>query len=382
MFKRKNNTKYFYIADLGHTHIDICLCERSDENSYSVLEIVSNKLDGVELFSEQNVEIISESFNYLKETSGLKVKNVVWSVRSVNGSSFVNVTKMSRGRSDSIKKEEIDRLYDETVSNASLKIQDALVPLRLVYSDVLRIKVDSKVEENPMNLHGENIELVMQVSYEEADLVKKIRSLSKALKLNFISVVPSDISIIDLCRVKNPNIDCVLVDIGYKSTSLSIVFGGGIVKSLTFPIGGDHFTEEISLKLGVPFSKAEQLKSGALKNQLTETEVDLLSNTLDRSISLWLSGLELVLKEFDDLEVFPGQFYLTGKSVHIPGLEDHMKNTLVLDDLEFYKDIKAEVLNINKFDSINLKSPLIDSIDHFVCLSLVSIYDNFVIEND
>ena len=51
-----------------------------------------------------------------------------------------------------------------------------------------------------------------------------------------------------------------LVDIGYYSTNVSLIYGDSILYFATIPMGGGHITSDISYAMKVEAETAEQLK--------------------------------------------------------------------------------------------------------------------------
>ncbi len=60
--------------------------------------------------------------------------------------------------------------------------------------------------------------------------------------------------------VKDTQENCVIIDIGSKSTSINLVKGGFLQLSRSVSVGGDTVTERLADTLGVTFARAEQFK--------------------------------------------------------------------------------------------------------------------------
>lgn len=59
-------------------------------------------------------------------------------------------------------------------------------------------------------------------------------------------------------RMKN---SAVVVDIGYLTTDISYIIGGGLVELSTLPVGGGHIAYDLSYGLEIPYSSACYVKS-------------------------------------------------------------------------------------------------------------------------
>jgi cell division protein FtsA len=112
-----------------------------------------------------------------------------------------------------------------------------------------------------------------------------------------------------------------------------VVRNGGLEGTKMFAIGGRSFTRRLSQVLNVPFAKAEEIKiaySGGLLEEESEKKV---KEALELDSEVWLSGVELSLSEFSDIDLLPSRILLCGGGAALPEIKK------ALETKEWYKDL-------------------------------------------
>ncbi len=118
---------------------------------------------------------------------------------------------------------------------------------------------------------------------------------------------------------KNENVSEMIVDIGARSTTISVFRNNILLLSINIPFGGAYFTDKIAKKFGIPKEEAEERKKesglqGELKDILT-------------------SSLEVITEEIKKLEDYyykefnseMNKIILTGGSALLNGILDYFE---------------------------------------------------------
>lgn len=139
---------------------------------------------------------------------------------------------------------------------------------------------------------------------------------------------------------------CVL-DIGAASTEVAVLFEGAVVHTDSLPIGGFHFTNDLAVVLRVPLPEAERLKlqyghaivtaipqsnrimvpEGAT-GQYRELPQRHLSEILEPRARELFQMLRNSLRQGGVLEAMGSGCVLTGGGAKLPGIAEHVENTL------------------------------------------------------
>src|SRR5512140_641912 len=132
-----------------------------------------------------------------------------------------------------------------------------------------------------------------------------------------------------------------LADIGAGSTNVLVVQEGAVAHSAVLPVGGDHFTSDLSVGLCTPIVEAEKIKKGFGNTVVTlipegnEAEVPSVGDRPSRLVSQRMVGeileprarevfemLRENLRHSGMLEVCAAGLVLSGGAARLPGIMD------------------------------------------------------------
>ena len=127
------------------------------------------------------------------------------------------------------------------------------------------------------------------------------------------------------------------MDIGGGTTDIAVVNEGGVQGTKMFGIGGRAFTRSIEKELGVDFEEAEELKVSLTGNEIDPKKRPSVEKPLEKTADIWVSGIELALDEFDQLDHLPNRLYLCGGGSSLEMLIDKLEQTNWYKALPFTK---------------------------------------------
>ena len=134
----------------------------------------------------------------------------------------------------------------------------------------------------------------------------------------------------------------ILADIGGGTTDIAVVNDGGVEGTKMFGIGGRSFTNQIANELSLSYKNAEKLKlnlsNEKLKSSIAKQAIDAIDNTLD----VWISGVELALSDFEELDYLPNKILLCGGGSSLESLVDRLENDDWWKELPFNKKPKVK----------------------------------------
>jgi cell division protein FtsA len=132
-----------------------------------------------------------------------------------------------------------------------------------------------------------------------------------------------------------------LADIGAGSTSVIVIQEGAVAHSAVLPVGGDHFTSDLSVGLCTPILQAEKIKKlfgnaiVTLIPEVNEVEVPSVGDRASRLVSQRMVGeileprarelfemLRENLRHAGMLEICAAGVVLTGGGSRLPGIMD------------------------------------------------------------
>jgi cell division protein FtsA len=142
-------------------------------------------------------------------------------------------------------------------------------------------------------------------------------------------------------RADERELGVCLADLGAGSTNLIVIQEGAVAHTAAIPIGGDHFTSDLSVGLCTPIAEAERIKKFygnaivTLIPEGNEVEVPSVGDRPSRLIPQRTVGeileprarelFELLrdnLRQSGMLELCPGGLVLSGGASRLPGILD------------------------------------------------------------
>lgn len=135
-----------------------------------------------------------------------------------------------------------------------------------------------------------------------------------------------------------------LFNFGKNSTQFIVVFRGEVIFARDLPVGGFHFTNEISKSMGVTLEEAESLKiSGTSTKENpegTRTSMDVAIDYVTEEVK---NSIEFYTTSGGDLQITKA--YYTGGASLTVGLVDHLRNELKLTFEEINPLLKIQSSN-------------------------------------
>lgn len=196
---------------------------------------------------------------------------------------------------------------------------------------------------NPLGMTGETISATYTLLTVIPNFMKSLTSVTRKAGVKIKGLIPSTVAGFEACvgKVERER-GVVLVDIGSKHSNLAVVDRGHITYSTGLPVAGDHFTNDLTIGLGVPRSAAEELKiihgtavvegttaqdfidSSVLADKLNRNRVSRLTmNTLLRDRALELLALIMKAIYRSGRKTLPtGGLILTGGGSKLSGLSN------------------------------------------------------------
>ena len=96
-----------------------------------------------------------------------------------------------------------------------------------------------------------------------------------------------------------------MADVGGGTTDIAVVNDGGVEGTKMFGIGGRSFTKTISDELSIPYDQAEKLKVNIEDSKVKASVKKDVAAAVDKTLEVWLAGVELALSEFDAVDQLP-----------------------------------------------------------------------------
>lgn len=213
------------------------------------------------------------------------------------------------------------------------------VDVRLVNSALVSIEIDGYPVSNPIGFQGRDVVVSIYTAFAPLIHIGALEKAAQELDLDLLAVAaePFAVARAVIGNNANNNLSAILMDIGGGTTDIAVVNEGGVQGTKMFGIGGRAFTRSIEKDLGVNFEEAEMLKVSLSTNEIEAKKRPAVEAPLDKTADTWVSGIELALDEFDQLDHLPNRLYLCGGGSSLEMLIDKLEKTNWYKSLPFTK---------------------------------------------
>jgi len=217
---------------------------------------------------------------------------------------------------------EFERIIKLVQGRAEVKAKQQLawelggkeVDVRLVNSALVTIEIDGYKVTSPIGFQGRDVVIQLYTAFAPMIHIGALERTSQQLDLDLLAVAaePFAVSRSMIGDDANASMSAILMDVGGGTTDIAVITDGGVQGTKMFGIGGRAFTRAIERELGVEFSTAENLKLALGTNKLPQNKVAALEGILNKTLDVWISGVELALAEFTKLDTLPHRLLLCG----------------------------------------------------------------------
>jgi cell division protein FtsA len=188
------------------------------------------------------------------------------------------------------------------------------VEVRLVNSALVSIDIDGYAVTNPIGFQGRDVIVQLYTAFAPMIHIGALERTAQELDLELLAVAAEPFAVARSVIGDNTsqNLSTILMDVGGGTTDIAVVNDGGVQGTKMFGIGGRAFTRSIERDLNVNFEQAEDLKLSLGTGQVPPAKMKAIDTALQKTVDVWISGVELALGEFDKLDHLPFTLYLCG----------------------------------------------------------------------
>lgn len=242
---------------------------------------------------------------------------------------------------------EIDKIIGLVQERAQQKAKQQLawelggkdVEIRLVNSALVSIEIDGYPVTSPVGFQGKEVLVQLYTAFAPMIHIGALERTATELDLDLLAVAAEPFAVARsvIGNETNTNMSAILMDVGGGTTDIAVIHEGGVQGTKMFGIGGRAFTRSIERELGVEFDVAEQLKLALDTNRIPEHKIGSIRAALDKTLDVWISGVELALSEFDKLDHLPHRMLLCGGGSSLGPLVERLESTAWYKSLPFTK---------------------------------------------
>lgn len=230
--------------------------------------------------------------------------------------------------------EEIEEVMERVQRLALSRVTERLtwemglpsVDVRLVNSSVVSMKIDGHLISNPLGFQGRYLEVTVFNAFAPLIHVGASETIARHLSLDLLSVIAEPYAVAS-CLNTPLAVDQggIFIDVGGGTTDVGLVRNGGIEGTLSFAMGGRAFTRRLATEQHIDLEEAEVLKLKYARKELTPSIAREVRRVLDRDVSTWMDGVQLILEELAGEGQLPPYVYLCGGASALPDIIERLR---------------------------------------------------------
>lgn len=213
------------------------------------------------------------------------------------------------------------------------------VEIRLVNSALVGIEIDGYKVTNPIGFQGKDVVVQLYTAFAPLIHIGALERVATELDLELLAVAaePFAVSRSVIGDNSGTTMSAILMDVGGGTTDMAVVNDGGVQGTKMFGIGGRAYTRSVEREMDVDFDKAESLKLGLASNQTPSDKRTEVEKALQKTLDVWIKGVELGLSEFDLVDHLPNKILLCGGGSSLDLLVHELSSTDWYRSLPFTK---------------------------------------------
>jgi cell division protein FtsA len=180
----------------------------------------------------------------------------------------------------------------------------------------------------------------------------------------------------------NANLSAILIDVGGGTTDIAVVNEGGVEGTKMYGIGGRSFTKSIERDLNTDFERAEALKLGLTTGRTPEPRRKPVEAALNKTLGVWLNGVELALEEFKRLDHLPHKILLCGGGASLEMLTATLAESQWYTELPFTKKPTVQLIQPNQVVGITDTTGVIDDHTFITAMGLLRVAMDTLLQYD
>ena len=349
--KRRANSidNYIVALDIGTEYVKALIAKLDDDK----LEIVgvgrahqeiSDMYAGAIADISGVVRNCEAALTEAENQAGVQAKKVVIGIAGELVKGLTNTIRYRRPQPDRpLDTNEMEFIIEKVQERAQLKAQKQIaletgnpdVEIKLVNSALVSIHIDGYKVSNPIGFQGRDVAVQIYTAYAPMVHIGALERVAEELSLELMAVAaePFAVSRSVLGTDANSNFTAILADIGGGTTDIAVVNDGGVEGTKMFGIGGRSFTRTISNEMNIPYAEAEKIKVNIDSDNIKPSLKKEAEEAIDKTLEVWIAGVELALSEFDSADHLPNRILLCGGGASLKKLVE------TLEEKDWHKDL-------------------------------------------
>lgn len=398
-YKNTDTDNYIVGLDIGTEFVKALIARVKDDDIQIVgmgrsRQEVSDMHSGAIADISGVVRNCEDALSAAEEQAGLQAKKVVIGIAGELVKGVTNTIRYRRPQPDRpLDAAEMEFIIEKVQERSQAKAQKQIgletgndeVEVKLVNSALVSIHIDGYKVSNPIGFQGKDVAVQIYTAFAPMVHIGALERVADELALELVAVAaePFAVSRSVLGTDANSNFTAILADVGGGTTDIAVVNDGGVEGTKMFGIGGRSFTRTIASEMDLNYTEAEKLKVNLDNENIKPLVKKQADAAVNKTLDVWIDGVELALSEFDSVDHLPNRILLCGGGASLSAL------VAALSEKDWYKQLpftkKPSIQLIHPSDVIGITDETGEVSDHtfITAMGLLRVgYDTIVGSSD
>ena len=340
------------------------------------------------------VQNCEDALSEAEEQAGLQAKRVIIGIAGELVKGVTNTIRYRRPQPDRpLDEAEMEFIIEKVQERAQVKAQKQIaletgneeVEVKLVNSALVSIHIDGYKVSNPIGFQGKDVAVQIYTAFAPMVHIGALERVADELALELLAVAaePFAVSRSVLGNDASSTFTAVLADVGGGTTDIAVVNDGGVEGTKMFGIGGRSFTRTIATEMDLTYDSAEKLKVNLENEKIKPNVKKQAEEAIDKTLDVWLAGVELALSEFESVDHLPNRILLCGGGASLDQLVEALATRDWYKELPFTK--RPTVHHIKPSEVVGIEDVSGKASDHtfITAMGLLRVgYDKIMGGND
>ena len=390
-----DSSDYIVGLDIGTEYVK-ALIAKLDDDKLNIVGVgrahqqISDMYSGAIADISGVVRNCEAALSEAEEQAGLQAKKVVIGIAGELVKGVTNTIRYRRPQPDRpLDTAEMEFIIEKVQERAQGKAQkqialetgNADVEIKLVNSALVSIHIDGYKVSNPIGFQGHDVAVQIYTAFAPMVHIGALERVAEELSLELLAVAaePFAVSRSVLGNDANSNFTAILADVGGGTTDIAVVNDGGVEGTKMFGIGGRSFTRTIASEMNISYEDAEKLKVNIESDKIKPSVIEEVNKAIDKTLDVWIAGVELALSEFDSADHLPNRILLCGGGSSLKKLVEALQTQDWHKDLPFTKKPTIHHIHPSEVVDINDATGLVNDHTFITAMGLLRVgYDTII----
>ncbi len=249
------------------------------------------------------------------------------------------------------------------------------VEIRLVNSALVSITIDGYAISSPIGFQGREVLIQLYTAFAPLVHIGALERTANELDLELLAVAAEPFAVARgvIGNDPNANMSAILMDVGGGTTDIAVLNEGGVEGTKMFGIGGRAYTRSVERDLSTDFEQAETLKLAVESNKVPAHKKAKIKDALQKTLDVWMGGVELALGEFTKLDHLPHRILLCGGGSSLEMLMDELAETNWYTSLPFTRKPVVQHISPDQVVGIVDKTGAVDDHTYITAMGLLRV---------